>query len=99
MTDDTEWGPIVDHDGLPRPELNGKIARVWSANGRCEIGILNNCDEMPNGYFSAFVWASLPQDKYEIRIIRYRVRRPRALKQLRDMVENLPAPVRETENV
>ncbi|PZQ99919.1 MAG: hypothetical protein DI533_04615 [Cereibacter sphaeroides] len=89
---DEEWSDWIEHDGQPVPELMGLKARVVAANGRDEVGIIMNSIAPPPGQYSAFVWASLPKRVQGNRILRYRIRKPRALQQLIDLVENLPAP-------
>ena len=86
-----EWGPWVEHDGMPRPELLGCYMAAVTLSGREEEGIQNACDTPPSGYHCAFVWASLPKFRLGDKIIRYRIRRPRALRELIEMVESLPA--------
>jgi hypothetical protein len=99
MTDDTEWGPWIEHDGKGCP-VKGKWGELETARGEIiqtrfgtwvgpEDGIPVDCWDWTCLNLRLFAW--------DDRVIRYRVRKPRALKQLRDMVENLPAQVRETE--
>ncbi|ATG47612.1 hypothetical protein CEW89_08505 [Celeribacter ethanolicus] len=89
-----EWGPWIEHDGTPRPELLGCYMAVVSLSGREEEGIQNACDAPPPGMCCAFVWASLPDWRVGDAIVRYRIRKPRALLDLIEMVEALPAPSR-----
>lgn len=90
-----EWGPWIEHDGLPRPELLGVYMRCRTAGGREEDGVQNACGFLPPGAASLWVWASIPIWQWHHRIIRYRIRRPRALIEMIERVENLPAPKRE----
>ena len=94
MSDDRDWGPWVEHDGQPAPQLMGIFGEVLTADGRCKTGVFRNTLAPPPLTFSLFVWGSLGHHKYPYRIIRYRIRRPRALMELIDTVENLPSPAR-----
>lgn len=87
-----EWGSWIEHDGLPRPSLLGVVMMVQSECGRVEVGPQNGCITPPPHMTSAWCWAIriLPKHKNYPRITRYRIRKPRALEQLRDLVENLP---------
>lgn len=93
MTDDTEWGPWIEHDGKGCQVPVGIICETQHQDGSSDIG--PSCGHNNSGW-SWYVVVTLGRPQWKV--IRYRVRKPRALKQLRDMVENLPAPVRETED-
>lgn len=91
-----EWGPWIEHDGRGCPLPSGTVVQVVfeEAPGdytRPLVGVVQ-----ANGGYSWDwrLWGKLAPDGTGIvsRIIRYRVRKPRALAQLRDMVESLPAP-------
>jgi hypothetical protein len=88
---DEEWGPWIEHDGKGCPCV-GKYAH-WVFDGhsaregspRCHlINGGKECVGFPAGGPSWF-WNS----PY-LHVIRYRIRRPKALRELIDMVENLP---------
>lgn len=95
-----EWGPWIDHDGKGCPCV-GRIVKVQFVDLEVRditaadtgIWLWTDPEEPQRGWFRGvdelgINYASVP-------VIRYRIRRPRALLQLIDMVENLPAPVRE----
>jgi hypothetical protein len=88
-----EWGPWIEHDGKGCPCI-GKYVHVFRKNGREVFSIAGeqclaeNID--PNGENSAWVWISNAPRWDEI--VRYRIRKPRALIELRDMIADLPAP-------
>ena len=80
-----EWGPWIEHDGGPRPVKPGTVCHLVYQDGEHFIGPIGvgaggteigSVDEPWGG------WCP---------IIRYRIRRPKALQQLIHMVENLPA--------
>lgn len=91
-----EWGKWVEHDGKPAPQLMGLIAQVQAANGMQEVGVIRNSCQPPKGKGSAFIWSSLAPNRWHFRIVQYRLRRPDALRELIDLVENLPAPALDT---
>lgn len=84
MNEDQDWGPWIEHDGEPHPELNGCTAWVCCENGRQETGVIHAADVPPVGCHSVWVWQSMPAWRLETgdRIIRYRLRRPEALREL-----------------
>lgn len=95
-----EWGPWIDHDGRGCP-VKGQLVQIavmmpWGeffvrgsyiAASKCAAqGI-----DPDRSHLSAWVW---PHGVPELeRITRYRVRRPRALEQLREIAENPKAPL------
>jgi hypothetical protein len=86
-----EWGPLVLHDGRGCPVI-GKYAQVRCADGRVAEGVV-----MPHvlrGRCVLWVWATLCPAHWPMRVVAYRVRKPRALLDLIDLVENLPAPAK-----
>lgn len=88
-----EWGPWIEHDGGAQPVAGHVLVAVEFRRPPSKLAWCfgdPKCDR-------ASVWDWRHEGEIDD-IIRYRVRKPRALKQLRDMVENLPAPVRETED-
>jgi hypothetical protein len=85
------WTDWIEHDGQPRPELNGRLMRVQTEIGDDEIGIMQGAHFPPDGLYSSFVWASLPVCYWPARIIRYQLHQPRALQKLITLVETLPA--------
>ncbi|CAM3093052.1 hypothetical protein PANO111632_02740 [Paracoccus nototheniae] len=95
-----EWGPWIEHDGESVPNLGRAYldAWVWCIWERAE----RRAPEIPPErvqFWSDDIdddcWIIGPNDCSLI--VRYRIRRPRALLQLIEMVESLPdrQPVRE----
>ena len=91
-----EWGPWIEHDGGYAPYLAG----VW-VEGDTLVGILSGYTvvdtfidreqwRVEDGQGESWNWANWPEFG---KIIRYRIRKPRALMDLIELVENLPAPV------
>lgn len=101
MSDDEDWGPWVDHDGRGCP----LVGRVWIAVQGYAPGFEVRTDEDWSTNYSPEAWDSSFQGKVDEDgetwglIIRYRVRRPKALRDLIDLVETLPAPAPQPERV
>lgn len=99
MTDEYEWGPWIEHDGSGRPNLDGVPRQIEYADGQ----IIDTTaysqvffDIRPyTGPKFADSW-DWSKPGFFIPVIRYRIRKPRALRELRELVEKLPAPERET---
>lgn len=93
MSGDLEWGPWVEHDGKGCPCVGLTVEvevvmwpnRVLVAGAECiEAGI------SPHQRPSAWAWA---QDRMGwLDVIRYRIRKPRALRDLIDLVADPYAP-------
>lgn len=93
MTD--EWGPWQTHDGKGCPVQVGTWVRGVDRIGIDEtwrVGFYGGQYCWDEGW-NCWLWQSHPRP---VDIIRYRIRKPRALLQLIDMVTNLP--VRESED-
>lgn len=94
MTEHDEWEPWIEHDGRGCP-CKGMYAQVKLSHSfyNPDINAWVNCDEGIVRGGRNWLWAiKVPLGP---KIIRYRVRNPRALQQLRDLVENLPADARQ----
>lgn len=95
-----EWGPWTEHDGAGWPAPTGTVAHRVYASGReivLPIGaafLQNSADHAYNGprYATAWDWSVRGR---QIPVLRYRLRRPPALRLLVDLAETLPEPVRE----
>jgi len=91
MTDEREeWGPWIEHDGKGCPCL-GEYVEAEFALPSNHKDMMGKAEGIASDGISSWYWGNNGFTD----IIRYRIRRPRALTQLRDMVENLPAPERE----
>jgi len=81
MTEDTEFGPWQDHDGKGCPCVGQYVqaeAKGWTKKLEGVAGMRDHRDWI----WSLAVWP----------IIRYRVKKPRALLDLIQMIADLPAP-------
>lgn len=90
MTDE-EWGPWIEHDGkgCPASLLGRYVQAVGSLGTVDERVVRDHIVFPPPGYHTQFERDDCIRNGVEF-IVRYRVRKPRALKQLRELVENLP---------
>lgn len=81
-----EWGPWIDHDGNGCP-CRGKYVQCIN-DGRRGVweGIAGSCGGQ------SWDWRNA---RYCRIVIRYRIRKPRALIQLIELVENLPERAKE----
>ena len=96
-----EWGPWIEHDGKGCPCV-GQYVRVDLRNGVTrEVIAGEECRRAGvsvNGERSSWVWMARTAYQRGYEVIRYRIRRPRGLTILQDLIENPPAPVREMED-
>ena len=84
-----EWGPWIEHDGRGCPCVGqfvhavrlGAIDAMAVAGAECLARGFS-----PNAYPSAWVW--LDEKPQRTNVIRYRIRKPRALEQLREIARN-----------
>lgn len=87
MSDREEWGPWIDHDGRGCPVSRGVFCRTFHADGSVDES------ESSGDLWSGWSWMVCKIGGTPgFAILRYQVRRPRALQQLREMIETLPAP-------
>jgi hypothetical protein len=85
-----EWGPWIKHDGRSVPLPDGTVC--WVECAARVAGVVTVSAEVPAGG-NCWIWDSIILEAYiPLRIVRYRIRRPDALRELIDLVENLPAP-------
>ena len=93
-----EWGPWIEHDGKGCPVLGQYGEYYWndgdSFEGVIGKGGISRLGNPVASYTGGGSW----EWKRGFRVVRYRVRRPKALQQLIQMVENLPAPSRQYED-
>lgn len=101
MSDDADWGPWVDHDGRGCPV----VGRVWIAVQAQAQDFPTISDEDWADRYAAEAWDASSWGKRDTDgvmwgvIIRYRVRRPKALRDLIALVETLPAPAHQPERM
>ena len=108
MSDDI-WGPWIDHDGKGCP-CSGAMVESVDAGGVAMVHIAGGISVHPvTGEWRAryvdedlcdlWDWAECAAyGSYDARIVRYRIRKSRGLILLQELIENLPAPVRERED-
>lgn len=85
--DDEEWGPWVEHDGKGCPVPLGMFVRIDVGRHNI-VGVGRYYDFLVHE--GTVAWSGWPY------VARYRIRKPRALRKLIRLVENLPAPERDT---
>ena len=91
-----EWGPWIEHDGMGCPVRGMWVETITNKPGWTEDGVLTDRKiYFTSGPLRSWDWSYA--SKGFVMVIRYRVRIPRALQQLREMVENLPAPTKPVE--
>lgn len=94
---DSEWGPWIEHDGSGCPIGPGVHCQVQWADGMAvectnygqsarQAGIEKSRPYNGPRYKSSWTWTATGT---KIPVARYRIRRPRALQSLIDLVENL----------
>lgn len=100
--EDEEWGPWVEHDGKKCPvigqyvqcETDRDVKRVL-----CDATIISPrvLETIPRtGTGKSWLWS---EDKRFAKIVRYRVKKPKGLKMLEQLIQNLPAPTKGKEKV
>ena len=93
MTDESEeWGPWIDHDGKGCP-CRGYLVDVTYADGTGKVflaGMQNrvNAATGTRGWGDRWSWAD--PTRYPKLIIRYRIKKLRALRELRELIQDLP---------
>jgi len=91
MTEE-EWGPWIDHDGKGYPEC--VIGRVCQATEVCRSrGVFTDVEficlgQWPDG--GSWNWNNYPETT---KVIRYRIRKPKGMKILEQLLDNLPQEV------
>ena len=91
-----EWGPWIEHDGKGCPCVGQYVERE-KRNGQITAGIADMQTFSADGQLLPFDPKAPNRWRWDevsgpLQIIRYRIRKPRALLQLIELVENLPAP-------
>lgn len=82
-----EWGPWIEHDGKGYPtEVIGRVCQVTQV---CPSrGFFTDAEFVCLGHWQdggSWNWGNYPETT---KIIRYRIRKPRAMKLLQSIVEN-----------
>lgn len=78
-----EWGPWIEHDGKECPVSNGVFVHVIYRAGIDVMAHVSANGRVVDA--NPWIWKWCPAD-----IIRYRIRKPRGLIILQQLVENLP---------
>lgn len=91
MSDGEEWGPWVEHDGRGCP-CRGMVVESEERRGLVEVHIAGG---IGSGGALQWNWDAARRAGYPIgwQIIRYRIRKPRGLTILENLIADLPAPV------
>ncbi|MFG6573198.1 hypothetical protein ACGYLO_16515 [Sulfitobacter sp. 1A13353] len=85
MTDDREeWGPWIDHDGSAKPLPRGMWVNV---EFRAEPGPFEENPFEGGGWSQDIAWHWTDENDD---VVRYRVRKPRALRDLIRLSEDIP---------
>lgn len=109
MSDGEEWGPWIEHDGRPESVHGvypGVRVQVVSKSGASLIGVVaksaNRNDISGDAKWLSWSWRStwgfpfrrfVTLDGGRDPIIRYRIRKPRGLTILENLIADLPATV------
>ncbi len=101
MSDREEWTEWRLHDGSGCP-CKGMWVQTKDASGDLFEHVAHGrVDTVPGGIdreCDLWDWSTLLPGDWPSRIILYRIRTPRALIHLREMIETLPAPSRQKED-
>lgn len=80
-----EWGPWIEHDGKGCPDLAGYLLQCKVER---DMDLPETRPEDCDRELSRpWLWALMP---WPYRVVAYRIRRPKALQQLREIAENPP---------
>lgn len=88
MSGGEEWGPWIEHDGKGCPVPIGTVCHVVWLGGVETVKPIEGS--------KAWLWSSLDKSgwsDFHVPIIRYRIRKPRGLTILEELIADLPAPV------
>lgn len=92
---DEEWGPWIEHDGKGFPVPVGTVVKVQGSVGNVAIQVINIANsDLQAGYLTEWHWAFWPSFMFLLHehIIRYRIRKPRGMAILEDLLEQIDAP-------
>lgn len=96
MSDREDWGPWVEHDLSGCPVKDGEVVEVFCVThdlpdgASCVVRIGHDYPRQNWDRVDELARRALLVGKVR-GIVRYRVKKPRALQQLREMIETLPA--------
>lgn len=90
-----EWGPWIKHDGSGCPVDGHQIVHTVDRLGEEHF---SRADDPINVCAVGSSWEWDMSDPCSADIIRYRLRKPRALLQLREVLEGVPDPAKQREH-
>lgn len=82
-----EWGPWIEHDGKAVPVPVGTKCLIENRNGM--QGVIQ-VEGHTNPLGDCFIWGSVPPQWQVAEIVRDRIRKPREINILREIVANPP---------
>ena len=88
---DSEFGPWQDHDGKGCPCVGKMVHVIWHAHDGCGTEFEHDGFGIA-GIAGDECWRWETRPKFS-RVIRYRIRKPRALLDLIQLIADMPAPV------
>ena len=85
-----EWGPWIEHDGRGCPLPDGVVVELVTADGERAAGIILKGEPGVN----VWDWAECrAYRRWEWRLLRYRIRKPRGVIVLEALLADLPESV------
>lgn len=90
MSEDAEWGPWEQHDGKDCPLPDGTYAQARTQDGQVAEGTVRHDIGPPNAV-NCWIWDECEfVGKPDWRVIEYRVRKPKGLTILEQIVSSPP---------
>ena len=80
-----EWGPWIEHDWKGCPVVGIYVRAEINSGFQVEGVPSPRCADPEPGYASAWIWSTLDEGDKGYRVVRYRIRRPLALRRLIDL--------------
>lgn len=102
-----EWGPIIHHNGGPRPVGLGVVIKAYFRNGESKVLMIGD-GKVPAGPFEGrpasdfktySMWSWRDQSEKPYHILRYQIKKPKGLQILQSLLENLPKSKKATEGL
>lgn len=96
MTDREEWGDWIEHDGAGVPDdVIGAWAQVEMRTYQGDLAVNEGIMTLPLSLPEIMCWTGggfFERLHYACPVIRYRIRKPRGLTILENLIADLPAP-------
>ncbi len=89
----SEWGPWTEHDGKGCPCVGQWVEGCYRNGETEEFRATGGYNEMG----SSWDWGSIPDHCQEWAIVSFRIRKPRGLAVLENLIADLPAPTRKVD--